>query len=84
MTARQAAELVGGWLCLHTSKGAASEFGGMVVDDEPVVIDEAGHRHGVILHVQKRPEGTGQRWRGAQHSMAHQSGLVEADLPHEA
>ena len=83
ISAQEAQDLVGGWVYLHPRKTAASEFGGVVVGFEPVEVAEAGHPHRIVLHVEKRSEGTGQRWRGQSHALAHKSGLVEAGLPHE-
>jgi len=68
---------------LHPAKASSSEFGGIVCGFESVVDDSLAHSERIVLIVRKQPQGTRQRWRGKGHGMAHSSGLVDADLPHE-
>ena len=78
-----ARSLVGGWLYLHPTKADRSEFGGVIVGYEPVVDKQLAHAERIVLLIEKRREGSGQRWRGKSHGMAYSSGLVSADLEHE-
>ena len=78
-----ARSLVGGWVYLHSAKSARSEFGGLVVGFEPVVDHSLAHENRIILVIEKRMEGTEQRWRGKSHTMAHEGGTIDAQLPHE-
>jgi hypothetical protein len=80
----EAETLVGGWVYLHPTKSAGSEFGGVVTGFERVVVPELLRPERVVLLVEKRPEGFGQRWRGKDYGMAHTGQCVAADLPHEA
>lgn len=78
-------DLIGGWIYLHpTGKGQVSELGGSVrgIRRGPR-LDSNAIREGYVIEFEARPEGRGQKWRGAHHTMAWTSGLVEADLPHE-
>ena len=75
--------MVGGWLYLHPTKASRSEFGGVVLGYDVEIVDDVAHQRRIVFHVRKANAGMGQRWRGKSHAMAHASGLVEADLPHE-
>jgi hypothetical protein len=79
----EADELVGGWVYFHPRKADKSEFGGEVVNIERLAtISAHGHPEiGIVLKA--KTQGRGQDWRGADHQMAHRSGLVDPDLPHE-
>lgn len=77
-------ELVGGWAYLHPiAKSSPSEFGGVVRAVEPAKREGKPIEDGYVLTIESRPEGKGQRWRGADHIMAWTSGIIEAGLPHE-
>lgn len=83
ISVEDAQSLVGGWVYFHPLKASRSEFGGTILGFEPVVDASLPHSERVVLIVRGQPDGKGQRWRGKAHGMAHSSGLVEADLPHE-
>ena len=83
LSEQDAQALVGGWLYLHPDKASRSEFGGIVLRYEVEIVDDVAHQRRIVFHVRKADAGTGQRWRGKSHSMAHASGLVDAGLPHE-
>ncbi len=75
--------LVGGWMYLHSTKADRSEFGGEIEAYERVTVEDVGHTQRTVFRVKRQSAGTGQRWRGKQHGMAHSGELVSADLPHE-
>lgn len=83
ISVEDAQSLVGGWLYLHPDKASPSEFGGTVLGFETVVNTTKARSERIILVVQKQQQAIRQRWRGKDHSMAHSSGVVDADLPHE-
>lgn len=76
-----AAELIGGWVYFHQAKSMPSRLGGVILGFEPGEHDMAERK---VLLFQADPRAREQRWRGADHGMAMWSGLVDADLPHEA
>lgn len=78
-----ASALMGGWMYLHPAKASPSEFGGIIVGFEPVVDSTLKRSNRIIFLVRSQGAGKGQKWRGKAHGMAHSSGLVDADLPHE-
>jgi hypothetical protein len=78
-----AQSLVGGWIYLHATKNAPSEFGVVIQDFAKITDTSYAHPERIIFHVDSRLEGKGQRWRGQCHSMAHTSGVVDATYPHE-
>lgn len=76
-----ATNLLGGWVYFHETKADPSGFGGVILGFAPGH-DDLAHRKIIMFRHDRRARG--QQWRGADHSMAYSSGLVEADLPHEA
>lgn len=82
ISASDAAELVGGWIYLHSAKGEKSRLGGVVREVALVESDaDDTSRYKILFEV--REGGRGQAWRGADHAMAWWSGLVDASAPHE-
>lgn len=77
----QAAELIGGWVYLHETKSTPARFGGIILGFEPGEADMADRK---VMLFQGDGRSRGVRWRGASHGMAMSSGVVDADLPHEA
>ena len=75
--------LVDGWLYLHPSKGALSEFGGRVVGHRVIQDDSLAHEERVVFILEADQQGRGQRWRGQDHQRAWTGGVVVATLPHE-
>jgi hypothetical protein len=77
----QAAELIGGWVYFHETKSTPARFGGLILGFEPGDGDMPDRK--IILF---RGDGRtrGAKWRGADHGMAMWSGVIDADLPHEA
>ena len=84
LTSEEAESLVGGWLYLHPSKNAPSEFGGPIIRFERIW-DEGGAKRQdrVWFEFEAKREGRGQKWRGQAHGMAYTSRPVAADLAHE-
>ncbi len=78
-----AQSLVGGWIYLHPTKTAPSDFGGVIQGFEPITDASYAHPERIIFLVDSRHEGKHQRWRGRRHSMAHSSGVIDARYPHE-
>jgi hypothetical protein len=78
-----AQSLVGGWIYLHPTKNAPSEFGGIIRSFEAITDTSYAHSERIVFLVDSRLEGKGKRWRGQSHSMAHTSGLVDVTYPHE-
>jgi hypothetical protein len=76
-------QLVGGWVYFHPTKGSPSEFGGVVEDVRPALRADKAQKEGYTIFLTSRPEGKGQRWRGADHQRAWTGGIVDASLPHE-
>jgi len=81
ITDEQAAELLGGWVYFHETKSAPAGFGGLILGFEAGQGDLA-KRKVILFRADGRARGAS--WRGADHQMAMWSGLVQADLPHEA
>ena len=84
VTAQEAEALQGGWVYLHPTKAGTSELGGIVRGYEPVIDHEVSRVNRILFHLDVRPSGRGQKWRGATHAMAWTGGMVPADLPHES
>jgi hypothetical protein len=78
-----AQSLVGGWLYLHATKTARSEFGGRIIGFEPIHDPDVARSDRIIFLVRKEAEGSDQEWRGQSHMMAHSSGVIDADFTHE-
>jgi hypothetical protein len=76
----QAEVLIGGWVYFHAAKADPSGFGGRIAAVEQGVGDMAD-RKALLFRAERA--GRGQAWRGADHGMAHMSGVVDADFPHE-
>lgn len=77
----QAAELIGGWVYFHETKSTPARFGGIILAFELGEADTADRK---VILFQGDGRSRGVRWRGASHGMAMWSGVVDADLPHEA
>ena len=78
------AQIVGGWIYLHPDgKSEVSRIGGVVKSIEPCHREDATRERGVAFVFEVRPEGRGKNWRGADHTMAWTSGIIDADYPHE-
>lgn len=77
----QASELIGGWIYFHETKAKPASFGGMIIGFEPGGTDMAD-RKAILFRADGRARGV--VWRGADHGMAMSSGVVNADLDHEA
>lgn len=77
----EAQQLVGGWVYFHEAKATPSRFGGVILGFEPGQADLAD-RKVILFRADGRARGI--RWRGADHGMAMSSGVIVADLPHEA
>ena len=74
-----AAELVGGFLFLHSSKADKAGFIGKITDYQPVVIEDKGHSDRIAFQVKIiNSKGYNIPWssEGAKHALAHSSGVV--------
>ena len=83
MGEEEARSLEGGWIYLHETKSQKSYLGGMISKVEPEVLLGKAHPNRIVFIFSIRPECRDQVWRGADHRMAHNGGLVEATFPHE-
>ena len=79
----QATALVGGYFYLHTSKAKNARIGGKVLSVEVASREWGATKEGFAVTFQAVKEASTVAWRGQNYSMAHKSGLVDADLPHE-
>lgn len=77
----QASELLGGWVYFHAVKADPSGFGGQIIGFEQGEGDMADRK---VILFRADAGARGQTWRGADHGMAHMSGVVEANSAHEA
>lgn len=80
----QAAALIGGWIYFHEKKSAPSTFGGQIVGFEPGECEGEDMADRKVILFRAAAEGRGQSWRGRDYGMAWGSGVVDADLEHEA
>ena len=83
MAPSNAEALVNGFIYLHTAKANGARIGGRVLQAELVERHEAKRLDGYAFTFQVMPEARDVRWRGQSTSLAHASGLVEADLAYE-
>jgi hypothetical protein len=83
LSPEEAQSLVGGWIYLHPTKTARSEFGGIIEGFESVTDRSYSHAKRIVFLVNNRPDERGHRWRGRSHGMAHNGGAVEAIYAHE-
>ena len=79
----EATQLVGGWVYFHPTKKKPSEFGGRILGTAVGVRTGAATPRGIVLTLEARREGRGQKWRGQDHGRAWTGGLVEPTLDHE-
>ncbi len=84
LTADVAENLVGGWIYLHPTKASNSEFGGKIIGWARVLDNSKAHPECVKFQFQAKLVAKGKKWRGMDHTMAWQSGLVDANFEHEA
>jgi hypothetical protein len=77
----QAAQLIGGWVYFHEAKATLARFGGLILGFELGEGDMADRK---IILFRGDGRSRGVKWRGADHGMAMWSGVIDADLPHEA
>ena len=83
MHVSEAESLVGGWLYLHPAKKKLSEYGGKIVSWQKIVDEDKAHSERVVFKFEAKKQAQGKKWRGKNHTMAWQSGVVEADYDHE-
>ncbi len=83
VTEEFAESLVGGWIYLHPSKAKNSEFGGKISGWVRVLDETKANPICIKFHFQTKLDAKEKKWRGMDHTMAWQSGLVEANFPHE-
>ena len=69
--------LIGGMLFLHEAKAKLSRFGGKVLSVEQVRIEELAHKDRIEFKILSLPEGKGEKWRGADHSMASYGRILD-------
>lgn len=79
-----AAQLVGGWIYFHESKSSLSSFGGQILGFQPGANENEDMTARKIILFRADRSGRGQSWRGRDYGMAWGSGVVDADLEHEA
>jgi hypothetical protein len=73
----EAAAIVGGMIYLHQTKNELSYMGGVVQSFRVEVRPELAHAKRVIFIFKSTIEGRGAKWRGADHTMAWFSGVVD-------
>ncbi len=83
ITEEEARSLKGGWLYLHETKTKPSTTGGTILDYDMVTDATLAHQERVVFTFRPSRQGKGQAWRGRGHAIAHNSGLVDAELSHE-
>ena len=70
--------LVGGMVFFHNTKTSVSFVGGLVLEIDEVLLEEEGKRDERFeITFQSMIEGKGQKWRGKNHTMGYNSGLIE-------
>ena len=80
-----AAELIGGILFLHSTKSENASFIGKIIAYEPVVIEDRGHPDRIAFKVKivnSKAHNIPWSSEGANHALAHSSGVVSAPDNH--
>ena len=84
LSPEDAVRLVGGWVYLHDKKSEIARMGGVVTAVDPAEESKFLGQSRFAITFTSRAEAKRMRWRGASHTMAWTSGMIEADAAHEA
>jgi hypothetical protein len=76
VAAADADRLIGGMIFLHNAKSDRSYYGGRIKSARAITTEDARSVR-YVFRFEPLAEAKGIRWRGASHSMAHSSGVVE-------
>ncbi|NOK17642.1 hypothetical protein [Corallococcus carmarthensis] len=72
----EAAQLVGGTIYLHETKGKRSYFGGTVLSYEVVEVPEKANAKRIMFRIHSTAEAKNKEWRGTNHVRAWTGGIL--------
>ena len=70
-------KMVGGMVFFHNSKTEPSFVGGLILEVDEVIEEQTKREVRLDITFQSMLEGKGEKWRGVDHMMSYNSGLVE-------
>lgn len=71
--------LIGGDLYLHETKNDRSGFGGKIIEVRPAILETKARDQRIEFVFKATKEHKGKAWKGANHAMAWNSGILSSD-----